>query len=72
MGREQFAWQTLADLLEVGQPPLVRVIAATGAEAPAGATPPGQRRPRRTHRGGRSARRPRSDTPSAPPPETGD
>src|SRR5205807_708606 len=70
--RERFGWTTLGDLLEAGQPPLVRVVApddARGAAAADGAP----RRSRRSRRGGRSAaRRSDGEAPPAPPAETAD
>jgi DNA polymerase III epsilon subunit-like protein len=67
LGRERFGWGTLGELLEVGQPPVIRVVGTE--EAAAGATPNGTpRRSRRSRRGGRSvARRAQDSAPEQPP-----
>jgi DNA polymerase III epsilon subunit-like protein len=72
LGKERFGWSTLGELLEVGQPPLVRVMSPE--QAAAGAASNGTpRRSRRSRRGGRSAARRAPETPPAEPPaETAD
>ncbi|TMB89980.1 MAG: 3'-5' exonuclease [Chloroflexi bacterium] len=71
-GRERFGWKTLGDLLEAGQPPLVRVVPPDEPGA-AAATDGAPRRTRRSRRGGRSAaRRSQRDAPEEPPAEAGE
>ncbi|HKR99603.1 MAG TPA: 3'-5' exonuclease [Candidatus Dormibacteraeota bacterium] len=60
MGRERFGWSTLGDLVEVGQPPQLRLLAEAAAETATSANG----RPASRRRGGRR-RGPRR----TPPPE---
>lgn len=58
LGREQFGWKTLGDLLAIGQPPPPR---------PREEVRDGAGRPRRRHRGGRGRRHPGAEPTDAAP-----
>jgi len=64
LGRERFGWKTLGDLLEAGQPPLLRV--ADDGAAPSSEPKPATRA-RRSRRGGGS-RSQRTDAETTPEP----
>ncbi len=65
LGRDQFGWRTLGDLLAVAQPPPPRLNDAPRGRPRGGETAAGTGAPRRRHRGGRRHRR-RGAGPAAP------